>query len=331
MHLNIKKGLSLRYLFKFICFSLAMILLTSCSNEPQPLLKVGANQWPGYEPMFLARKIGLYDQHKIKLVELPSATESIHLLQIGALDAAALTLDETLLAVQHNTALSIILIFDISDGADVLLAKPNIKNLHDLKGKRIGVESSAVGATMLFSALKHAKLKESDIKIVYLTADEHVSAYKEGLVDAVMTFEPAATALSKQGAHVLFNSHMIPNHIIDVLAVRTEQLERQGANIQLLVDGYYKAREFMRKQPEQAIHLIAPRLNLTPAETVNAFHGLKLPSLTENKALFSGNPSIFDKSSINVLSMLKQAGLIQKSNIDVSQLQNSHFIKASRL
>lgn len=307
-----------------------MTLLTSCSSEPQPLLKVGSNQWPGYAPMFLAREIGLYDQQKIKLVELPSSTESIHLLQVGALDAAALTLDETLLAIQHNTQLSIILIFDISDGADVLLVKPNIKSLHDLKGKRVGVESSAVGATMLFSTLKHAKLKESDIKVVYLTVDEHVSAYKEGLVDAVVTFEPAATILSKQGAHVLFNSHMIPNHIVDVLVVRNEQLERQDANIQLLVDGYYKAREFMRKQPKQAIRLMAPQLNLTPTETMNAFHGLKLPSLAENKDFFSGSPSVFDKSSSSVLNILEKSGLIKKPNVDITQLQNSRFIKASR-
>ena len=40
---------------------------------------------------------------------------------------------------------------NISAGADALVVKPQIKQASDLRGKRIGVEQTAVGAYLLSS------------------------------------------------------------------------------------------------------------------------------------------------------------------------------------
>jgi len=318
----------MKKLVLFIYLGLAAIILSACSlNEPQQLLKVGLTQWVGYQPMLLARNLGFYNQKKIKLAELPSTTDTLHLLHTGELDAAALTLDETLLAIEQGTSLSIILIFDVSNGADVLIARENIKNLKELKGKRIGVESTATGGIMLYSVLKQAKLDEKDIHIVYLTADEHVSAYKNGKVDAVITFEPFKTRLLKQGGNELFTSRMIPNLIIDVLAVRTDQLQKQRANIQTLVDGYYKARHHMETNAKDAMQRMAPGLDITPTELQASFKGLKLPSLTENLGLFSGKPSLFEKSAKALLLILQNTGSVE-APLEFASLQNVAFLNA---
>lgn len=291
------------------------------------MLKIGLNQWVGYQPMLLARDLGFYNQKAIKLAELPSTTDTLHLLHVGELDAAALTLDETLLAIEQGTPLSVVMIFDISNGADVLIAQPNIKHLQELKGKRIGVESTAVGGIMLYSALKQAKLHEKDVQIIYITADEHVSAYQNGRVDAVITFEPCRTPLLKQGGNELFTSRMTPNLIIDVLAIRTDQLQKQHANIQTLIDGYYKARHHMAINTKDAMQRMVPGLGMTPAELQTAFKALKLPSLAENKALFSGKPSLFEKNTHSILKILQDTGLIEPS-LKLTPLQNNTFLSA---
>ncbi|MDQ6967845.1 MAG: ABC transporter substrate-binding protein [Mariprofundaceae bacterium] len=318
----------MKALFRFIILALIATMFSACSSdEPKPLLKVGLNQWVGYQPMLLARSLGFYDKKQIKLAELPSTTDAIHLLQAGELDAAALTLDEALLVIDHGTALTVVLVFDSSEGADVLIARPNIKHLQALKGKRIGVESSAVGNMMLHSILKKAKLNEQDVHIVYLTLDEHVSAYKNGEVDAVITFEPSRTHLLKMGGHELFTSRMIPNLIIDVLAVRTDQLQKQHANIQTLIDGYYKARHQMATKTADAMQRMAPSVGMTPTELQASFKGLKLPSLAENKALFSGQPSPFEKSAHIILKTLQDTGEIDQP-LNLTLLQNSTFLNA---
>nr|WP_254446599.1 hypothetical protein [Dolichospermum sp. UHCC 0259] len=43
---------------------------------------------------------------------------------------------------------------DISHGADVILGKPEIKDMKALKGKKVGVESSSLGAFFIARALE---------------------------------------------------------------------------------------------------------------------------------------------------------------------------------
>jgi len=228
---------------------------SACTQEPAPLLKVGVNQWAGYEPLFLARQLGHYQNASVKLVELPSNTESIHLLREGRLDAAALTLDEVLSVMDQGTPLSIVTVFDFSNGADVLLGKKGISELEAIRGYRVGVESSGVGAVLLHAALSHAGLEESDVRMIYLTADEHERAFVQGKVDALVTFEPVKSKLLSQGAHVLFDSSQVPELIVDVLAVRTDRLPLQSGQLLALLQGYYQALRYMGQHPAQAMRM----------------------------------------------------------------------------
>lgn len=81
--------------------ALAMaIALAACTTFQEPL-RIGANEWPGYESLYLARSLGYFEKPPIQLVEYTSAEVS-RALRSGAIKAAALTLDETLLLVQNN-------------------------------------------------------------------------------------------------------------------------------------------------------------------------------------------------------------------------------------
>ncbi len=66
-------------------------------------------------------------------------------LRVGSLDLAGLTLDEALLLAQEGVPIAVIWVLNTSAGADALLAKPGITTLDALRGKRIGVEQTAVG------------------------------------------------------------------------------------------------------------------------------------------------------------------------------------------
>jgi len=293
---------------------IAMVsVLSACTDQTQPVLKVGSNQWSGYEPMFLARDLGYYDDNKVKLVELPSSSETLDLLHEGMLDAGALTLDECVLAASEGTALTLVLVFDLSDGADVVMAGPDIHALADIKGKRVGVETSAVGAMMLSGALDAAGLQDDDIRVVYLTVDEHVSAFEQGVVDAVVTFEPAKTRLQMHGAHVLFDSSQLAGRIIDVLAVRTSVLEQQADHLRMLLAGYMQARMFMAENPDKAAVLMAPRLALTPQEMLASFDGLRLPDEQSNEQWFSGSPAALMQRVRSLEKMMLDKGLLASS------------------
>jgi NitT/TauT family transport system substrate-binding protein len=314
---------------KFLAFIL-LFLLTSCTVEPPELLKVGVNQWPGYEPIVLARDLGYLPQKKVKLVELPSNTESIALLRTGRLDAAALTLDEALNVISLGTELTIVLVFDFSNGADVLLAKPALGNLVDILHHRVGIETTGVGALLFHAALSQANLENDDVQVVYLPADEQEAAYISGQVDAVVTFEPVKSRLEKLGAHVLFDSSEASDLIVDVLAVRTDQVEKQRENIFQLVQAYAKARSFMTQYEEKSMQMMAPRLKMTPHNLQQTYQDLILPSLLENIAYFSGSPSKFKRHTHKVYDFMKKKGMLHRE-ISFFHIQDKSFVMRVKL
>ncbi len=92
--------------------------LSGCEWFNHPV-SIATIVWPGYEPMFLARDKGWLNIHQVHLLEMASATDSLQALAEGKADGAALTLDEVLKARAAGLALSVVMIFDISAGAEL--------------------------------------------------------------------------------------------------------------------------------------------------------------------------------------------------------------------
>ncbi len=249
--------------------ALPMLSLAAC-RPPQPPVRVAGIVWVGYEPLFLARELGYYDQTRLRLVESGSNTTSLMALATGDVEAATLTLDECLVAREGGLDVRIILVFDESAGADVVMARPEIRTLTDLRGRRIGVEANAVGALMLAKLLETAGLAAADVVKVTLTSERHVAAYRAGEVDALVTFEPYATQLVKAGARRLLDSRSYPGLIVDVLAARTEALQTAPDQFEQLCAGYFRALEYLERVPTQAGDLMGRRMGLGPDEVLAA-------------------------------------------------------------
>ncbi len=302
-----------------------LFLLTGCEPPIQSTLKVGTNLWPGYEPLYLAQNLGLLENKAIKLVELPSATEVSRAFRNKALDVAALTLDESLVLLQYVPDLRIILVMDISKGADVLLAKPSIQSLAELKGKRVGVENTAVGAILLDGALQKAKLTISDIEFRSITADNHESAYNEGQIDAVVTFEPHKIRLMSQGAIKLFDSSQIPGRIVDVLVTRQSVIDTHKKILKIIVAAHFQALEYIKSSPDDAALRIAPRLGVKNNEVMKQFEGIILPGLPENQRYLSINTHALSKSIEELTALMSKKQLFFKT-INTSQLIDGGFL-----
>lgn len=224
-------------------------------------------------------------------MEYPSASEVIRAFRNRSLEAAALTLDEALLLQQDGIPVSVILVMDISDGGDVIMARKDVANMVALKGKRVAVESGALGAYVIARALELHGLKLAEIEVRHLDVSAHEAAYRDGEVDAVVTFEPVRTQLLNQGAHEIFSSREMPGEIVDVLVVHNAMLE-QPQRLQSLVKGWFSALDHLKNQPQSAAGIIAKRLGVTPQEALDSYQGLQLPSRQENQQLLSDSGSL---------------------------------------
>jgi NitT/TauT family transport system substrate-binding protein len=263
----------------------ATLLGLAACTPPAPPLQVGSNHWAGYEALYYARELGLLDPSQVRLQEFSSTQEALRAFRNGALDAVAVTLDEALLLGAQEQSPRIVAVMDVSMGADVLLARPGIAALADLAGRRIGVETTTLGAYMLARILAKAGLAAGAVQVVDIPVDRHRQAYLDGEVDAVITFEPVRSQLLAAGARELFSSREIPGEIVDVLVVRGSLLGPRQQAVCHLLGGYYAALAELGKDPQRAARALAGPEGISPAELAGAWRLMELPGRKAGLAL----------------------------------------------
>lgn len=279
--------------------------LVACGSDLP--LKIAVQPWCGYQFLFLAQQKGWLPADEVQLLETGTNLESIARLKEGRVDAAAMTLDELLRLRAEGVNLSAVLVFDISAGADALLVKPEIKTLADLKGRRIGVEDSALGSLMLTKTLEAAKLQQSEVNIV-LMQENHADAWNRNHMDAILTYEPWLSQLESRSLLRLFDSHSLPQIIIDVLAVRTEIMQRHAAGLRSATAGHLRAVDLWHQNPIDAMYPLSARLGVKPEDVSKVFHGLDLPDHVYNHEYLAAPAKVMNKSAREIVQILMRTG-----------------------
>ena len=315
-------GLARRRYLGWAGAALVTPLVGACSAPVSPM-RVGSIVFPGYEGLFLAREYGYLDTHRVRLVEMLANTDTLRSLAVDQLEAAAMTLDELMTARADGVDLRAVLVFDVSDGADVVLAKPPV-TLQSLKGRRVAVEDGAMGAVMLSALLKAAGLQPADIVKVPMTLDRSEEVFAQSKVDAVVTAEPWAARIEKKGAARIFDSTAIPGRIVDVLAVRAAALQTHASALRYLLDGYFAAKAQQQQAPQRANELMSARLQTPAADVTALYRGLRLPGLAENRAMLSPG-GVVDSTARELQKVMVEAGLLPQTAV-LQQLSDPGFL-----
>jgi len=306
---------------------LSIVLVSfSCTSEPQAPLRIGTSVWPGYEPLHLASEMGYFDKMPIKLVEYTSASEVIRAFRNGAIDGALLTLDEVILLAETGLDVKAVLVLDVSHGGDVVLAKPERKTLRDLKGRKIGVETTALGAYVLTPALQRSGMTVSDVTVVPVEIGEHQRAYERGIVDAVVTFEPVKTKILNMGARKLFDSSQIPGEIVDILVIRGDFLKKNRGQIEGVLKGWFRALNYMKENPAKAAGIMAKREQISAGEFELSLEGLRIPDIKENRAMLGGTSPGLRKPAELLIKVMIGNQLIRKE-VDTGALLCGKYLE----
>ncbi len=296
-----------------------LFLLTGCAREPQTALRIGTNVWIGSEPLYLARELGHLDPASVQLVEYPSASEVLRAFRNQAIDGMVISLDELFGLAADGFQPRIILVVDVSHGADVVVGRQNMRTMLDLKGKSVAVESSALGAFVLSRALAVNGMQASDVNVVHLESNEQPSAFEKGQVDGAVTFDPYRAQLLRAGARTLFDSAQIPGEIVDLLAVRASVADKQPKTIKALLTGWFDALDYMNREPADAARRMGIRQQTTGEQFLQAQQGLHIPSREENIRMLSGTNPELVVTGRRLMSLMVDAKLL-RSSLDIESL-----------
>jgi len=290
--------------------AVATLTLEGCSREPEHGLRIGTNVWIGSEPLYLAREMGYMDPTQVQLVEYPSASEVLRAFRNQAIDGMVISLDELFGLAADGLKPRVVLVVDVSHGADVIVGRKEMKSMHDLKGRSIAVESGALGAFVLSRALAVNNMQASDVNVVHLETNEQAAAFEKGTVDGAVTFDPYRAKMLNAGGTTLFDSKQIPGEIVDLVAVRAEALEKHPKLVDAMLKGWFRAFDYMKQNPLDAAKRMGTRQQTSGEQFLAAQGGLHIPTREENLDMIGGAKPQLVTTGSKLMSLMLDAKLL---------------------
>ncbi|WNQ09886.1 aliphatic sulfonate ABC transporter substrate-binding protein [Paenibacillus aurantius] len=194
-----------------------------------------------------------------------------------------------------------------------------IKELKDLKGKKIAVAKGSSAYNFLYMAIDKAGLKGEDIKVIQLQPDEARPALDTGAVDAWSIWDPyATTAVYQTGARILVSGEDLNINAPGFLIARTKFTEDHPDLTLLFLKTYEEARRYYLSHLDEVTDDIVKSQKLD-REIISTV-------LKNASPLLSPITPEFAKAHQEQADFLYSAGAINKK-LDTSKVLESKFVE----
>jgi NitT/TauT family transport system substrate-binding protein len=298
--------------------------VAGCSTQPDDPLVIATAPWGSFQFMGVAAEEGWLSP-AVRLQRQRTSFDMMRGLREGRVDAATITLDQTLQLVGEGLDLVVVLIADMSAGADVVVARPEVATLADLRGKRIGFEATALGHVMLAKLLEAARLQRSDVEAVPMGTDHVTSWLTLQPLDAVITYEPSLRRLEEVGLVRLFDSRSVPQTILDVLTVIRRSAAAKRPAVESAVAGHFRALARWQSNPVDTAYRLAPLIDVPAERVAEAFRGVDLPDIRYNRHLLAPPATELRRASRDIVAILQQAG-VMRSKPAIDELFDASYL-----
>lgn len=222
---------------KFV-FLLFVVLSFSSCVEDNKKIKITTSTWIGYAPLFYAKEKNWLEPLNIKLLNVVSLSENMYLYKAGNADAFVGTQYEYNFLLQEDKTLIPIMIFDKSNGGDMILSNLTLDELSKIN-KEIDayLEIDSVNSILLNDFIRSNNLQ--DKKINYINEDQsNISRLKANEINnptIIVTYTPYNNILEKNYFRELSSTK------------KSDDL--------LIIDGMYVKKDFYYENKETFVKL----------------------------------------------------------------------------
>lgn len=308
--------------------------LAAVSSSARADVSVAYSDWPGWVAWQVAIDKGWLKEAGVNAkFEWFDYSASMDAFAAGKVDAVLMTNGDALVTGAAGGKSVMLMPTDYSNGNDMIIAKPGIKSLKDLAGKKVAVESGLVEHLLLLNSLKKAGMKESDVVLVNAKTNEMPQVLASADVSAVGAWQPIAGQAMKgvPGSRPVVTSADEPGLIYDVLAVSPASAKQHRAEWLKMMKVWDRVVAYINdpKTQADAVKIMAARSGVSPEEYLPYLKGTKLLSLAEGKKVFvkaAGFKSIYGSSK--VADDFNVANGVYKGAQDVDSYIDASFINA---
>lgn len=285
-----KKRNTVKRWFTRLLLPAAMFAGATTSAHAAPL-KIGYSDWPGYVAWQIAIDKGWLKQAGLDVdFEWFDYSASLDAFAAGKLDGELLVNSDALVTGASGGKSVMIMLTDYSSGNDMIVAKPGIKSIAELKGKKVAVEEGLVEHLLLLYGLKKAGMSPADITLVNAKTNEMPQVLSSGEVAAVGAWQPVSGQAMKAvpGARPVLTSAAAPGLIYDALAVSPASAKAHRADWLKLIKVWDRVVHYIndpKTQPD-ALKIMSARDGLTPEAYLPLLKGTHLLDLEANRKAY---------------------------------------------
>lgn len=287
---------------------------SSCQKGPQStdgkeVFNIGMVTFAGYAPLYLAKEKGFFgdlDVNLKRIEEIPSIRAGM---SNGDLQAYLATPDIALDTNSKPPGRAVWAI-DESAGGDGVVVANDIRDLSGLKGKKIAAEPGLPPHFILLYLLYQNGLSRNDVSIQDMSTQNAAAAFASKAVDAAGIYEPYLSTAEKQrpGSRVVISSKQTPDMIVDLIFVGDDVIASRSADVTKIIEGWRKAIEFIKNNPDEANTIMAKAFNLSVSDFKDTVSGIVWTDLSDNQRLFGtdANPGPLYKNFTVVNDVLRR-------------------------
>ena len=251
----------------------------------------------------------------------------------GKIDGNLMTNGDTLVTGAGGGKGVMIMLTDYSNGNDIIVGKPGVKDLKALKGKKVGIEVGLVEHLLLLQGLKANGMSEKDVTLVNAKTNETPQVLASGQVDAIGAWQPVAGQAMKglPGSKPLYTSAKAPGLIYDVLAVSPASLAAHKDDYVKLIKVWDRVVHYINdpKTQDDAVAIMAKRVGLPPADYKPLLKGTHLLDVAAGKKAMKkadGLGSLYGSSKIS--DDFNVANAVYKEHQDIGSYINPSLTDA---
>ena len=279
-------------------FIAVILLLSACRETPNPPLRIAINPWPGYEFLYLAERLKLFEAEgvEVRILQFSSLNDSRRAFELGKADGFGGTLIETLIAAQNSQRRpQVVYLPDYSNGGDLIIARRGIDSLEALAGKRVAIEPGTLNGYILARALAHRGVNLQAVRQVGMPQPEMHRALTHGEIDAAVTYAPFSVDMLKNPQlQPLFTTREIPGEVLDVLAIDASVVQQRREQVDGLLRAFNRALLYSRAHPQEAYAIMAAREGISAEDFRNAAeHDLKMLDSADQAAFHGHDQRLF--------------------------------------
>lgn len=300
------------------------VALGAATPAPAAPLTVGYSDWPGWVAWQVAIDKGwLKDAGVDASFQWFDYSASMDAFGAGKIDSVLMTNGDTLVTGAGGGKGVMVMLTDYSNGNDMIVAKPGIKSIKDLKGRKIGIEVGLVEHLLLLHGLAGAGMKEQDVTLVNAKTNETPQVLGSKEVDAIGAWQPVSGQAMKTlpGSRPVYTSREAPGLIYDVLTVSPASLSSRRAEWGKLIAVWDRVVHYIDdpKTQDDAVKIMAARVGLEPDAYKTLLKGTKLLDLAAGRKVFKkadGLASLYGSSKIANDFNVKNAVYKESQDVD---------------